>query len=276
MNLLINEPPLQVLPSLAKKLNSVDKAIMLQQIHYWSSKSNNKKNGYRWVYNTIEEWHDQFPWLSKKTVQRYLKQLEDDGYLITGSYNKLKFDRTKWYRINYDKMTSPMGLTVPTKGTINPHDGDPQSLSEWDYQSPSEGDSQSTPIPETTRDYSKTTSETTNKRPPKAPQGAGKTTDANSQKRQQIINYLNQQLGTAYKPNAAKNKTVINARLKEGYTFSDFKKVVDTKLAEWGNDSRMSKFLRPETLFGSKMEGYLNERPATQPMMKGMYDRHYE
>ena len=50
--LLINEPPLQVLPSLAKKLNSVDKAIILQQMHYWLMKSTNVKEGHRWIYNS--------------------------------------------------------------------------------------------------------------------------------------------------------------------------------------------------------------------------------
>jgi hypothetical protein len=109
-NLLINEPPLQVLPSLAIALNSVDKAIILQQIHYWIARSSNVKDNYKWVYNSVSEWHKQFPWLSEKTVQRYLKDLENHGLLITGNYNKAKFDRTKWYRINYEALDS-LGAT---------------------------------------------------------------------------------------------------------------------------------------------------------------------
>lgn len=122
-NLLISEPPLQVLPSLAIALNSVDKAIILQQIHYWVDRSNNVRDGYRWVYNSISEWHKQFPWLAEKTVQRYLKDLEDRGLLITGNYNKAKFDRTKWYRIDYDALDNldeSWGFTVPTEGTSSP------------------------------------------------------------------------------------------------------------------------------------------------------------
>lgn len=52
------------------------------------------------------EWNKQFPWLSLKTLKRKFKSLEDKGLLITGNYNKAKFDRTKWYRINYDAFSN--------------------------------------------------------------------------------------------------------------------------------------------------------------------------
>ena len=88
--------------------------------------------------------------------------------------------------------------------------------------------------------------------------------DKTSSLRKEIIGYLNEKLGTKYKPNASKNKTVINARLKEGYSFDDFKTVVDNKIADWGNSPKMSKFLRPETLFGPKFDGYLSEKRINQ------------
>ena len=78
--------------------------------------------------------------------------------------------------------------------------------------------------------------------------------------REKIIVYLNKKLDAHYKPNASKNKQVINARLNEGYTLDDFKRAIDNKVADWGNDKKMSKFLRPETLFGPKMDGYVNEK----------------
>ncbi|MEY8441834.1 conserved phage C-terminal domain-containing protein [Lactobacillaceae bacterium 24-114] len=92
--------------------------------------------------------------------------------------------------------------------------------------------------------------------------------DETPQLRKQIIDYLNEKLGTSYKPNASKNKTVINARLKEGYKFGDFKKVVDNKYADWANDEKMIKYLRPETLFGTKFDGYLNEQSRSNPVKK--------
>ena len=96
--------------------------------------------------------------------------------------------------------------------------------------------------------------------------------DDHSQLRKEIVDYLNQKLGTKYKPNASKNKTVINARLNEGYRLDDFKQVIDNKYNDWANDAKMVKYLRPETLFGSKFDGYLNERSGRIPAKK---ERHY-
>ena len=53
---------------------------------------------------------------------------------------------------------------------------------------------------------------------------------------------------------------VIKARFNEGFTLDDFKKVIDIKVKEWLDDKRMCQYLRPETLFGNKFEGYLNQK----------------
>lgn len=103
MSLLISEPPLQVLPSLAVKIG-LNEAIVLQQIHYWLLKSKNVRDGHKWIYNSFPEWHKQFPFWSEITIKRTFNSLEKQGLLITGNYNKAKFDRTKWYRIDYDKL----------------------------------------------------------------------------------------------------------------------------------------------------------------------------
>ena len=74
----------------------------------------------------------------------------------------------------------------------------------------------------------------------------------------EIISYLNDVCGTSYRTNSKSTERHINARFGEKYTVEDFKKVIDKKAAEWlGTD--MEKFLRPETLFCSKFEGYLNQ-----------------
>lgn len=76
---------------------------------------------------------------------------------------------------------------------------------------------------------------------------------------EQVINYLNDKTGKSYKSKTSKTKSLINARLKDGFTFEDFKKVIDIKSKEWLTDKAMNKYLRPETLFGGKFEGYLNQ-----------------
>lgn len=75
-----------------------------------------------------------------------------------------------------------------------------------------------------------------------------------------IITYLNEKCSTNYKTSSEKTKKYINARLNEGYSSADFKKVIDTKAAEWLNNPEMSKYLRPQTLFGSNFESYLNQK----------------
>lgn len=73
-----------------------------------------------------------------------------------------------------------------------------------------------------------------------------------------IIHYLNTKLGTNYKASAECVKKRINARINEGYTFEDFKTVIDKKYKEW-NGTEFAKYLRPETLFGTKFSTYLNQ-----------------
>ena len=76
----------------------------------------------------------------------------------------------------------------------------------------------------------------------------------------EIIDYLNEKTGSQFRNNTKKTQTLIKARFAEGFNLDDFKKVIDTKAAEWLNDSKMSKFLRPETIFGTKFESYLNQK----------------
>ena len=79
----------------------------------------------------------------------------------------------------------------------------------------------------------------------------------------EIISYLNVKTSSAYKPATKKTQSLIKARFNEGFTLDDFKKVIDNKVAEWLNDSKMSQYLRPETLFGTKFESYLNQKGAS-------------
>lgn len=76
------------------------------------------------------------------------------------------------------------------------------------------------------------------------------------------IVYLNQVANKRYKF-VDKTKRLLLARFKEGYTLEDFKQVIDIKTAEWKDSPEFSKYLRPETLFGSKFDGYLNQKPKT-------------
>lgn len=76
---------------------------------------------------------------------------------------------------------------------------------------------------------------------------------------QEIVNYLNNSAGTNYRASSKKTRELIKARINEGFTLEDFKVVIEKKTREWINDNKMKAYLRPETLFGTKFEGYLNQ-----------------
>lgn len=84
----------------------------------------------------------------------------------------------------------------------------------------------------------------------------------------EIVAALNGALGTSYRPTSKKTRQLIHARWAEGFRLPDFEAVIATMAAAWGDDPKMSAYLRPETLFGPKFESYLN-RP--KPRKEGAH-----
>ena len=80
----------------------------------------------------------------------------------------------------------------------------------------------------------------------------------------EVVDYLNQKAKSNFKATTKATQTKIRARLAEGFRVDDFKKVIDIKTAEWLDDANMSQYLRPETLFGTKFESYLNQKQAVK------------
>ncbi len=136
-NLLINEPPLQVLPTLAKKIG-LNEAMILQQIHYWLNPklNNNIFKNRRWVRNTYEQWQKQFPFWSVMTIRRTVNKLGESGLLSSFTTKDMK--KLKYYSINYaqlEKINSeeekevednvselPENLALHSMGQVNPID----------------------------------------------------------------------------------------------------------------------------------------------------------
>ena len=83
-----------------------------------------------------------------------------------------------------------------------------------------------------------------------------------------VIDYLNKKANTNYRASTKNTQSFINARVSEGYTVEDFKKVIDSKSKEWLNTD-FEKYLRPATLFGTKFENYLNEANKKTPTAIG-------
>ena len=102
MNLLIAENPMIVCPTLAVRIG-LHEAVFLQQVHFLTLHSRNIRDGFRWVYNTYEDWLEIFPFFeNEQKIGRYVRKLEALGLLVTSKkYNRNKLDKRKWYRVNY-------------------------------------------------------------------------------------------------------------------------------------------------------------------------------
>ncbi|MGK4239855.1 conserved phage C-terminal domain-containing protein [Limosilactobacillus reuteri] len=265
--LLLDERPLQVQASLAKALKSLDEAVIIQQLHYWLQRSNLVRENHRWVYNSMADWNKQFPWLTRKTLTNKFNDLEKRGLIITGNYNKAAFDKTKWYRIDYDAFShleQRLGKNYPTNEQDLPN-GDGKNYSMEEEKS-------TQPIP---LDYTETTQETTTRdkgqaQPAQSPIAA---------QRREVIQYLNQKTDKHFKPDADGNKRIIEPRLKEGYTVDEMKKVIDNMYSLWHgvtfrNGELGDNYLKPETLFrSSKIDGYLNATPSTANNQRQRYGK---
>lgn len=73
---------------------------------------------------------------------------------------------------------------------------------------------------------------------------------------------------TNYKYTSKKTQDLIKARWKEGFGLTHFQQVIDIKTSQWIDNTEMSGYIRPITLFGTKFESYLNEKPVQR---KGIF-----
>ena len=233
--LLIDEPPLQVLPSLAREIG-LNEAIMLQQMHYWLIKSSHEFEGVKWFYKTLEDWQTEFPFWSTMTIRRTLSNLEKQKVIRVGNFNKKKFDKTKWYTIEYQCVNR---RCVQYEQTICSDRTDGCVQFEQTY----------------TREYTETTTENnvTEEKPLKV---------VWTEETKHIIDYLNKRTGKKYSVKTKKTAQLIHKLLDNGFTVEDFERVIDIKCKQWLNNKKMNQYLRPRTLFSEKFEDYLNEAPA--------------
>lgn len=255
-NLLLNERPLVVLPGLAEALGSVDEAIILQQLNYWLQKSTKIHDGKRWVYNTLDAWMDQFPWIkSKTTLKKHLNRLAKQGLVLKGNYNKAGFDRTAWYSIDYQQLelftaefeAKKSKDAVSSIGQKLAHDEPKTGSCKGQKMAHAEARN----CPTNTIDYTETTPETTTENN----MSASKSDESIPFK--EIIEYLNEKTDNSYKPSAEGHKKFIRARWHEGNTIDDFKMVIDYKASEWMG-TKWEIYLRPKTLFATgNFDNYL-------------------
>ena len=209
-------------------LGDFNTAAFLNQLIFWSDKTK-RRDGF--FYKTYAEWEDEL-FLSEYQVRRSSKNLKDLG-LIETEVKRANGSPTVHYKVNMEELSVSIlnKLKERNQTNLSFHDEVPKvSLTVDDT------------VDEQTVDSNKSRNST--RTPYK-----------------EIIDYLNDKTGRNYKHIAKINQRVIKARMNEGYTLKDFKTVIDKKSDEWNNDEQMREYLRPETLFSTKFDRYLNEEP---------------
>jgi uncharacterized phage protein (TIGR02220 family) len=162
--------------------------------------------GKKWIFNSYKDWQNQFQFWSESTIKRAIHSLEKQGCLISGNWNSTKMNKTKWYTIDYNHIEE-LETSQPEPSMTQ---DEPSITSEWTMDETKLDQA----IPESTAEI---------------------TTEKNAFV--EIIDYLNETAFTSYKPTTRKTKQLIQARLSEGFTVEDFKKVIDPKVSRMDEPS---------------------------------------
>ena len=223
------------------KEHGVNEAIMYQYFSYWiaKNKANDKHfyDGYTWTYNSQKALTELFPFWNRAKIQRIISSLENQGLLIKGNYNQLAYDRTTWYALPKFEQSVVQNQTVNCSDLNNVQFKNEQPIP-INYQ---------------------LTKQLTNK----DIKDIVEHSPTDPVPYQEVVQYLNQKTGKNFKHTSKVTQRHIRARLAEGFTVSDFKQVIDKKCSDWLRDQKMKEYLRPETLFGTKFESYLNSKTTT-------------
>ena len=223
------------------KEHGVNEAIMYQYFSYWiaKNKANDKHfyDGYTWTYNSQKALTELFPFWNRAKIQRIISSLENQGLLIKGNYNQLAYDRTTWYALPKFEQSVVQNQTVNCSDLNNERFKNEQPIP-INYQ---------------------LTKQLTNK----DIKDIVEHSPTEPVPYREVVEYLNQKTGKNFKHTSKVTQRHIKARLAEGFTVNDFKQVIDNKCSDWLRDQKMKEYLRPETLFGTKFESYLNSKTTT-------------
>ena len=204
-------------------------AAILNQLVFYSDKGK-RSDGF--FYKSYKEWEEETG-LTKRQVSYSIGKIKELG-LVETKLKKANGSPTIHYKLDYDKLLDSIvtkcHYRLEQNVTID-SDKVSQSLTENTTENTTENNISTSKIP-----Y------------------------------KDIIDYLNEKADKRFKHTTANNQKFIRSRWNEGNTLDDFKRVIDIKVSQWKNDKDMNQYLRPQTLFGTKFESYLNEKPINKPL----------
>ncbi|EPY1498117.1 MULTISPECIES: conserved phage C-terminal domain-containing protein [Klebsiella/Raoultella group] len=251
MSLLMPSRPIVINPDLAYSIG-LNEAIALQQVNYWLKETTSglERDGVRWIYNTTEQWLEQFPFWSESTLKRTFTRLKSLGVLKIEQLNKSQRDMTNYYTINYEsELLDEVKVTKSNGSKRAAPSGQNDTMEEVNVKRSTRSKRTALIGSKRPDDPTENTTEITteNKTPscPVAPQ------PDEPDPAFIVLDHFNQMTNSNY-GKAGKTKTTlgyIRGRLSEDYSPEDLMLVVDYLTEKWAKDPKMSDYLRPKTLF---------------------------
>lgn len=252
MSLLLPSRPIVVIPELAMRVG-LNEAMLLQQVHYWATETTSgiEHDGRRWVYNTIAEWMEQFPFLSESSIKRAFASLKSQGIIYVEKLSSDPRDKTNFYAINYEHraLTDEVKMT-PCNGS-----------------NCTDASGQSEPVqrvkvtrckrPKRAVLHTESTSENTSKEnPPIAPQAEQPQADPASLAGE-VLDFLNSKIN-GRTPKRADTLREIIERLDEGNSFDDLTLVAEHRVSLLLSNPGMGHMLSAKMIFDpARFAGYL-------------------
>ena len=231
----------------------IEVAVVFDMFCFWINKNEANENNYHdgkyWTFNSAKGFKKIFPYWSEKKIQRILQKMVDEDLIIKGNYNENPWNQTSWYAFGNMGEKLKNALSIDWSNLSNAFTESVQCTKDKSVQC---------------KTVNKPFIYTVDKRNIKESSDDTDLSASETIPYVEIIDYLNSKCLKSYKHKNRIAREKIHARWNEGFRLEDFKHVIDVKAYEWLNDTEMNKYLRPDTLFGSKFEIYLNSAIPVQ------------
>ena len=225
----------------------IEVAVVFDMFCFWINKNEANENNYHdgkyWTFNSAKGFKKLFPYWSEKKIQRILQKMVEEDLIVKGNYNENPWNQTSWYAFGNMGEKLKNALSIDWSNLSNAFTESVQCTKDKSVQC---------------KTVNNTVSNTVNKRNIKESSDDTDLSASETIPYVEIIDYLNSKCSKHYKHSNRIAREKIRARWNEGFRLEDFKLVIDVKAYDWLNDTEMNKYLRPDTLFGSKFEIYLN------------------
>ena len=224
-------------------------ALILNTFSFWHRKNiENEKNIYKervWIRMSVAEMCGVYSYLTSDKIRGAVKKLQDEGLIEVDSFNKNKYDKTKWYSLTnkaceimrIDQICTSENMERVNKGQkpLSIHLGKSQIHSGKSEihvgKNPNPIEENPKPIPDTKEDTGKDNKELSIR-----------------DKIDWVIDEFNRIMNRTVRKSTKDYRDRIRKRLKEGYDAAAFRMVFQYKKEEWEDDDVSAKWLNIVTL----------------------------